>query len=276
MYPKSIHDLIEQLSQSGIDRASYEFRLMIAHIKKINYSATWLDWSLTNDEYELLYEMVERRCQQEPLAKILQQKEFYGRNFMTNNHTLDPRPQTEHLIDAVKKYAAQLPNDFFFLDMGCGSGCILVTILMECMKSYGIGIDCCSNALAVASRNVDCYGVNERCLVAASNWFSSLLMEPFYDIIVSNPPYIDHQTSLDPQTLYDPHKALFARYNGLEFYWHLFSKGKKLLKPKAFLIIEIGFGQSEKMLTLAKRYGWNHLDTFNDYQSIPRTMVFKP
>jgi release factor glutamine methyltransferase len=276
MYPTSIRDLIAQLEQSGIERASYELRLMVACIKNITYSATWLDWSLTDDEYERLCGMVTRRCHHEPLAKIVQQKEFYGRPFVTNRHTLDPRPETEHLIDAVKKYASQLPDNFLFLDMGCGSGCILVTILMEYAKSYGVGIDCCVDALAVALGNVGAYGVEGRCLLTLSNWFGSLLMEPLYDLIVSNPPYIAHQTLLSPQTLYDPHKALFARYGGLEFYWHLFSTGKKLLKPKAFLMIEIGFGQNEHILTLAKRYGWKHVDTLNDYQSIPRTMVFKP
>ena len=275
--------LLKQLKIAQIARPIFELRIMIAHLKQVSYTAVWLDQSLSPSKQAILNTWVQRRCNLEPLAKILEFQEFYGRGFKTTCHTLDPRRETEHLIEVLENLRSMLPEDFLFLDMGCGSGCLMITILLEHPKSRGLGIDLCPKALAVAKTNLQTYdAATDRGLLIASDWWSCL--RPFfhkkneaktaYDLIVSNPPYIDETYLLDRQTLYDPKHALFAPNKGLSFYERIMNEGKQFLKPGGLLIIEIGIGQKDAVHQLGINQGWILHQTVNDYQNIPRIMVF--
>ncbi len=199
---------------------TYEHRLLLGEV--LNQSPEWVFMHLptlvlSDEKNHKLDELVQRRLSGEPIAKILGYKEFYGRRFFTNAHTLDPRPDSETLVEAVLKYfSADEPCKI--LDLGLGTGCLLFTLLCELPNAYGVGVDYSWDALMVAQRNQAHLNLMNRSNLIRGDWATALQghMEGSFDIIVSNPPYIATSEQLDASTLHDPMMALFSGETGVD------------------------------------------------------------
>jgi release factor glutamine methyltransferase len=194
---------------------------------------------------------IARRLQGEPVSRIMSVKEFYGRSFIVDKHTLDPRPDTEILIDAVLDTLKDRREEpVRILDLGTGTGCILLTLLAELPLARGIGSDASAGALEIARRNAEALGVGDRAGFVAGDWF-----EPIggrFDIVVSNPPYVasGEIAGLAREVSYDPLLALDGGADGLEAYRRIASCVTDVLSPGGMVILEVGETQAEAVLGL--------------------------
>lgn len=236
---------------------------------------------------------ITRRCSGEPVAHILGYKWFWDDAFYVNRHVLDPRPDTEIIIEQC---LALLPPDFAgtFLDLGTGSGCLIITLLKKFSHARGVAVDICPHALKVAHININrllCDDTREnldlgtpskespyktqRVQLVHTSWVTGLT-GPF-DVVVCNPPYIapsDAHTMLTDVLDYDPKGALFAPDNGLAHYKTLFAQLPRVLSSNALVVFEIGRGQETALASLAQSMGWNPPDCVADYGGNPRCLVF--
>ncbi len=192
----------------------------------------------------------QRRLAGEPLSRIYGVREFWGREFRLSPHTLDPRPETEQLIElALKRFNGASPARI--LDLGTGTGCILISLLAEFPDSIGLGVDLSPGALDTARQNAVFHGVEDRAEFRESNWFSNVDGE--FDLIVSNPPYIAESIvpTLSPEVKnHDPILALEGGKDGLQAYREIFSKIFSHLKPGGIALFEIGFEQGDDVMRL--------------------------
>lgn len=229
--------------QTG-DIYSRDLLLIAAHILKKSYSQVFFAKNLkfSSDQYELFVKMIEKRRKGMPVAKIIGYKEFYGIEFITNEHTLDPRAETELIIDLVKEYYSDTDKVYNILDLGCGTGCISITLLSIFRNSMAVLVDIMPETLEVAMQNAKNCGVFERCEFILSDWFEKVYGK--YDIIVSNPPYVESSFEVDKQTSFDPAIALFAGEKGLEAYKQIIPRCPKYLRKNAMIFLEIGCNQA--------------------------------
>ncbi len=254
----------------------YEYRLLLGEILK--QPPEWVFMHLPTlilsaEQKQNLDELVHRRINGEPIAKILGYKEFYGRRFFTNAHTLDPRPDSETLVDAVRKYFSAA-EPYQILDLGLGTGCLLFTILCELSNAYGVGVDYSWDALMVAKRNQENLNLMNRSCLIQSSWSTAL--QGRFDIIISNPPYIATTEMLDVSTLHDPTMALFSGKTGVEAYEQILPKLKSLLKPSGKAFLEIGKGQELCVEKIAMAAGLINEGVFRDLSGVVRVLCYSP
>ena len=194
---------------------------------------------------------MQRRIAGEPLSRIYGMREFWGREFALSPDTLDPRPETELIIElALKRFKGMSPARI--LDLGTGTGCILITLLAEFPDSTGVACDLSAGALATARENAARHGVESRAQFIESDWFSGV--EGEFDLIVSNPPYIAESvipTLAVEVKNHDPILALQGGEDGLQAYRQIFSKLFLHLKPAGIALFEIGFDQGEEVMRLS-------------------------
>lgn len=252
-----------------------EYRILLSVV--LNKSIEWVfmhlpNLQLTETQNANLEGLVNRRLKGEPIAKIVGYKEFYGRNFITNSYTLDPRPDSETLIDAVLK---NFPKEgaYKILDLGLGTGCLLFTLLYELPLSYGVGIDFSYEALKVAQENQYNLGLETRSICLQGNWANAVSGK--FDIIVCNPPYINNAEVLDLSTLHDPHSALFSGKTGLEAYQQIMPQLKSLLNKDGKIFFEIGKGQELCVEKIALDNGLHAEGVFLDLSGTTRVLCYK-
>ncbi|MES2252883.1 MAG: peptide chain release factor N(5)-glutamine methyltransferase [Pseudomonadota bacterium] len=228
---------------------------------------------LTFDQQQNVESGLARLLAHEPLSKILEEQEFYGRKFKTTHDTLDPRTDSETLIDAMLAYfsVADAPS---LLDLGTGTGCLLITLLLERPHATGLAVDICPKALAVAKENAVRHGVSDRMQFLQSDWCAAV--DGVFGGIISNPPYIIDSYPLDLSVaLYDPERALFAGTDGLDAYRTLFAQLPRLCTPATKIVFEIGFDQSESVPALAYKKDYFLLTAHQDKAGITRALVFE-
>jgi release factor glutamine methyltransferase len=217
----------------------------------------------------------DRLRQHEPLSKILEEKEFYGRSFKTTHATLDPRPETELIIQQALNYFSDRDHPYRFLDLGTGTGCILITLLKEFHLATGVAVDCSKDAIDVAHFNATNHNVENRITCIESDWLKNV--SGSFDGIFSNPPYIKDDYPLHPSvSLYDPQQALFGGADGLDAYRAIFQTIHRVCTPHTHLFFEIGFDQGRSVPLLVKQYGLKVLDVIVDYSDHPRLVVCIP
>ena len=205
--------------------------------------------------------MIARRVAREPVSRILGRREFWSLDFEITPDTLDPRADSETLISAALGLIEDHNRSLRILDIGTGSGCLLLALLSELPCAQGAGIDISQGALEVAHRNAGRLGFSERarfiaCDVRSANWMHQI-GGPF-DIIISNPPYIENAViaGLDPEvTLFDPHLALAGGEDGLDFYRMITISLAHLLRPDGLVVFEAGAGQAEAIEMLMRQAG---------------------
>lgn len=208
-----------------------------------------------------------------PVAKIIHSKWFYGLDFYTNKHTLDPRPDTETLVESViKDCNTNKPRTV--LDMGTGTGCIICALCKNIFDLTGVGIDISKSAIRVARKNVKKLNLNKQIQIKHGD-FSNFKSREKFDIIVSNPPYIKYgDTRVNDGAKFDPKIALYAKNDGLAAYEQIAKNAQNLLKKNGKIYLEIGVGQSNQIIKIFNFYGWQFERTEKDLSGINRVLVF--
>ena len=211
-----------------------------------------------------------------PLSKIYGEREFWGLPFDVTEDTLDPRPDTETLIEAVlKKVDDDRPVSI--LDMGAGTGCILISLLHELPKATGVGVDISESALKTAEQNAKKNDVDSRCVFTRSEWGENVNQS--FDIVVSNPPYICSDVIPELQDSvknYDPILALDGGKDGLQAYKIIFSQLSGLLKPQGKAFFEIGYDQSETVARLSRESRFSVVESYADFAGHIRVLEVSP
>ena len=265
---KQLHTHIKQTC------TDVEARIILEDIARIEWSdlITASEQEMPAPVIETIQTILNERAGGKPLSKILGYKEFYGRNFKTNEHTLDPRPETEILIEKSLTFLKGTPNPKI-LDLGTGTGCIPITLLSERPDATATAVDISKDALAVARHNKETHAQQDRLTCIQSNWFESV--EGQFDVITSNPPYIDSNAipNLAPEVKnHDPILALDGGKNGLEPYEIIFSNIKNHLNPQGRAFFEIGYDQCGYIARLAEKYRIRVEATHLDLAGIPRVV----
>lgn len=234
------------------------------------------DYRLTEAEQKLFDEIIERRAKREPLQHITGKQEFFGLAFEVNKDVLIPRPETELLVENAIEILTAKENPRF-CEIGVGSGCISISILHELEKASAIGLDISEKALKTAARNAEKHRVSERLDLRISDIFDALSDEKF-DLIVSNPPYIsrDEIENLQAEVRdFEPLNALTDGADGFSIIEKIIENAPQFIRSNGFLLIEIGFGQAEKVETMIDRKIWRETGFLHDLQDIPRTLKIR-
>ncbi len=256
------------------------------HFDALEYvGASFKNQSLLTDEK--IAEFIERLKKHEPVTKIIGNRGFWRNEFTITHDVLDPRSDTEAIVGAVCMHVKERWPDRRILDIGTGSGCILISLLWEYPCATGVGVDISEKALEVAKLNARQIQKEER-ERTKNIGLAEFIQRDFYDddfakdlgkfdIIVSNPPYIrtaDIET-LDPGVrLYDPLIALDGGKDGLKAYRALAKQLKNLINKGGLIFLEVGKGQGKSVIRLMKKAGYRLVDRFWDYAKIERILVF--
>ena len=262
------------LAAAGIDAPRREARLLLAHA--LGCATEDLlrepDRVVPTAGHDVL---LQRRARREPLALIVGYREFWSLPFAVSQATLIPRAESETLIEAALQLVPDRAAVRCILDLGTGTGCLLLAALHEFPHAFGVGIDRAWPALLLARQNAISVGVAGRAAFACADWAEPISTR--FDLILSNPPYIESAAipALMPEVAqYEPHSALDGGPDGLEAYRTLMPAIPRLLQPAGAAILEIGAGQAKAVAGLAKAQG---LTTFTsqDLAGIPRAMVLR-
>lgn len=270
--------LADQFRQAGIDSADADARLLIAHALGIDRTAIMTNGerALTAQERLTLDALTERRMAHEPVARIFGVKEFWSLALHISPAVLVPRPETETVVEAALDFIVRgglRTEALRILDIGTGSGALLLALLSELANARGTGTDISTPALGVARVNAERLGLASRCTFVTCD-IAEGLPGPF-DVIVSNPPYIAHDdiATLAPDVRdYDPALALDGGSDGLDGYRAIALDARRLLARGGRLILELGAGQEPAVSTLFTDAGLTVGATRNDLAGIPRAL----
>jgi len=230
-----------RLREAGIDTAPLDARLLLCHAADLDHAAfiSRGEEPARDDVVASFQLLIERRASSEPVARILGEEEFWGLSFLLGPETLVPRPDSEAIIAAALELVPDHTKLQRVLDLGTGTGCLLLALLSELPKGTGLGIDRSNAAVEVARANAARLGLLDRALFNNGNWADGL--DETFDIIISNPPYIP---SGEIKTLsrdvrdHDPNLALDGGDDGLGCYRELLGELPRLLKPQGFAVLE--------------------------------------
>ncbi|MEK0436098.1 MAG: hypothetical protein RLZZ530_58 [Pseudomonadota bacterium] len=256
----------QELKRSNNLNSRLDSEILVSHLinvpREIIYSK--LKENLPSNKTEELQKLVNRRAKKEPIAYILNNKEFWSTNFYVDRSVLIPRPETEVLIDLVLSHINDKNNYLSILDIGTGSGCILISLLKELISAKGIGVDKSSKAIAIANKNSISQQVNNRATFRNLN-LEEIKFDKKFDLIVSNPPYLPDVSlkNLNPDIkLYEPKIALQGGVQGVDFLYKIINLASKILKINGLLALEIGDNQFH---LLAKYLSNNRFKILNKY-----------
>ncbi|MDR1694155.1 MAG: peptide chain release factor N(5)-glutamine methyltransferase [Lactobacillaceae bacterium] len=259
-----LDDIISEFVKAGITSPRLEAVMLIENAK--------------NDKE--LASFVEERLASKPICKIIGKKDFYKHTFKVSEDVLSPRPDTETLVECaieiIKKNKIQN-----ILELGVGSGCIILSVLYEFGNIRGVGMDISNKAIDIAQENAKNIGVAERISFVNKSWFDDDIKEVLnkkFDIIISNPPYIVSSdiSVLDREVKdYDPLIALDGGTDGLRDYRQIASVSGGLLNDNGYILLEVGLGQSKDVSDIFIKTGFELIDTVKDLAGIDRCIILK-
>lgn len=267
------------LADKEFPNATQEAKWLLAGALNKTPAFIILESSYTPSEEEeiRIQDWLHRRLKGEPLARLKGVREFWSLPFELNESTLDPRPESELIVEAVLDWVGGRKDEAWkILDLGTGSGCLLISLLTELPQARGTGIDCEENALSMARTNAEFNKVSERTTFQKGNWAENLTGP--YDIIVSNPPYIPlkDKDSLDKEVLhFDPSQALFGGEDGLNAYQTLAPDIKRLISPEGIAVLEMGYGQRQDIEHIFKTHDFDICLVRKDHAGIDRVIEVK-
>ena len=287
------------LRKAGLPEPRREANSLLMHATGRDHAflITHADDELTAEQLSIFRDSLRRRAAGEPFQYIAGRQEFYGLEFEVTPDVLIPRPETELLVEAALELLKGAPAPHV-CDVGTGSGCVAVTLLHERRDARGLALDISPAALAVAARNAARHGVGGRLRFLVSDCFDALGGGAHegarggegegargggdgatrFDLVASNPPYIaeDELAGLQKEVRdHEPRVALTPGGDGLGVVRRLVREAPAFLKPGGHLLVEIGFGQDERVRALVDPAVWTLLDIRRDLQGIPRTVVLR-
>lgn len=266
------------LQRAHIETASLDARLLLQHVLNVSREQLLVSDRLGLSPMQEAHfrDLIDKRAHRQPVAQLLGKREFYGRDFKVTKATLDPRPDSETLIETVLARILDKDAPLKLLDLGTGTGCLLITLLKELPMARGLAVDISDEALQVARENAAALGVGERIEFMQSCWAEKVAGK--FDIILSNPPYIPAAAIalLAPEvSRYEPKLALDGGADGLDCYRAIMAQLPGLLTQTGWAVLEIGIGQRRDMEELAQLNGLQVVAVKQDLSSIPRCVVIE-
>ena len=278
------------LKDNSIDLPKLESRLLLA--KALNKD---LNWTYLNTGKEIskkkimIYEMlIKKKIKRFPTAYLLENKEFYSMNFKVNKNTLIPRPETEIIIEEIKKNF-QNKKRLLVLDLGTGSGCILLSILKEFKNAIGIGVDKYLETLKVARINSKRNNLSKRSKFFKLDWIQKDFFKQVlkinkkfsgnekFDLVVSNPPYLlkNEINTLMPEVLYEPKESLYDNKDGLSFYKRILPKINSLVSENSYIYLEINPKNRRNIEKICKSNNIKNIHYIKDLSGKYRFVLIK-
>lgn len=274
-YKALLEDGKQYLKERQIEDGNLDAWLLLEHVCGISRSWYFVheDEEVPKEQAEQYQKLLVQRGERIPLQQLTHEAYFYGMKFYVNEHVLIPRQDTEILIEEVLKEAGG-KKALCILDMCTGSGCILLSLLAHLKEAEGTGADLSKEALKVAERNGKDLGIS-------AQWINSDLFEQVsgkYDILVSNPPYIQTEIIeglMEEVKFHEPRMALDGREDGLYFYRRITRQAGNYLNPQGILAFEIGYDQGEAVAQLMKEQGYTEVKVIQDLAGLDRVVIGK-
>ena len=264
-----------KLKLNNIESHILDSELLLSFVLKSSREQilTKLNTNIKMNNFEEFKKILSRREKKEPIAYITNKKEFWKNNFYVNNHVLIPRPETELIVEEVLKNT-EINSSKSFLEVGTGSGCIIISILKERVRCSATAIDICKKALKIAKFNAKMHHLKNN--INFINIDIDKIQYNKYDFIISNPPYIKKFSlrRLDKSVkFFEPYIALEAGIDGLREIKKLINKSSRLLRINGKLIFEIGMHQCKITKKILNQNGFYINKVINDISSIPRVII---
>lgn len=269
-------DLRAQFTAAGIDTPELDARLLVQAALGMSHEDLVLNFQkpVGGAVDERLREMARRRLAREPVSRILGVRSFWNSEFMVSPDTLDPRADSETLVEAVLEQVDK-ESPLRILDLGTGTGCLLLSLLQELPQSTGVGVDIAEGAVKIARQNAENLSLKEKSLFIITDWSDFTTEHPF-DVVISNPPYIADadMTGLDPEVRqYDPYRALSGGQDGLACYREIIRLMPSWLAKNGKVFFEIGATQAESVKALLAAEGFRVLQTVADLAGNSRCLI---
>ncbi len=271
---------IDRLSEAGVGEVRLDARLIVAHALNTTpeYVFGYPEKELNSDELDRVRFLITRRAEREPLALITGEKEFWSLCFAVSPDTLIPRPDSETLIESVLAAYPDKDAGLRIIDLGTGSGCLLLTLLHEYKNATGVGTDFSQGALKVARANGKNLDLSMRAGFVLADWNDGVSDFGTFDIIVSNPPYVPagEEDTLQPEvSRFEPHSALFAGIDGLQDYRTIISRLPGLTVQGSGVFFEVGVNQAGVVSRLMEKAGMDEVVTHRDLAGVERCVSGK-
>lgn len=269
-----------EIANSGVSSSGLDSSILLAHTLSFSKEQILFnpDFELSAKQEDDFVKAVARRVNREPVSHIINKREFFGADFFVNSDVLDPRPDSEILIEAVlQKFSNKNPN-IKILEVGVGSGCLIITLLGLYSQAMGVGLDISKKALEVCSINAKNHKIEKHLDLRNSDVFSALKTSEKFDLIISNPPYIPSADilELEPEVrMYEPLSALDGGVDGLDFYRKIAHDAKIFLKENGEVFLEIGYGQKEKICEIFTQKNFTLITAKPDLSGVIRVLQFK-
>lgn len=277
-YAEILAAAIARLKAAAVDNPQLDARLLLEAVSGLTRAGMLLkaDDEMPVEQYMVYGSLIDRRLQREPVARILGVREFWGLPFRLSAGTLEPRPDSEVLVEAMLNEVPDRNAELRILDLGTGTGCLLAALLHELPSATGLAIDKNPLAVETAKANLAELGLEARAEVREGNWAAGI--EEVFDLVISNPPYIreDEMPALAPEvTQHDPALALVAGADGLDAYRAIIALLPRLLKAGGVAVLELGAGQGDAVSALLPAQSLKRLTIQQDFGGIPRALVIK-
>lgn len=266
----------QYFAEKGVESPRLDAEVLLSHVlgKERIYLYVHFDEPLQADEIARYKDMIKKRALRMPVAYIIGYKEFMGLEFTVSPAVLIPRPDTEILVEAVIERLKE-KESVNFVDIGTGSGAIVLSLLANLPQAVGSTVDISEAAIEVAKGNAEKFGVTSRVSFFHGDVYSSV-KDQLFDAIISNPPYIPDADieGLQPEVKREPHGALAGGTDGLDFYRKLVHEGVNLLKTGGFMAFEVGIHQAAAVAKLAEAFAeLGEVSIVKDYGGIERVVI---
>ncbi len=271
-----VQEARRRFAEAGLADPMIDARVLICGLLDLTPTDLVLspDRVIDAEAFQLIEEAIGRRLDREPVHRILGLREFFGLDLHLSAGTLEPRPDTEILVETCLAFLQERDRPIF-IDLGTGTGAIALALLSQCPQSEGMGVDLSDDALATACSNARKLGLSDRFKARQGNWAAGITDR--FDLVVSNPPYIrsDVIQDLAPEVrLFDPILALDGGPDGLDAYREIAAQSSRLLKPDGRVALEIGYDQKESVTRLFVDAGFRFVEAVRDLGGNDRVLVF--